>query len=347
MPRIGLSLPLVPQSVSDAISLGRDATRRGVREFWLPEVGGADAYVFAGALSQAVDDATIGTAVVPAQSRTPMAHAMAAATLSEMTGGRFVLGVGISSENIVAGWAGQPFDRPLRRMREHVEVLRRLLDGEKVDYDGETLSVHRYRVATRVVGRVPIYLGALNPGMLRLAGARCDGVVLNMVHEDKLAMVLAEVRAGAEAAGRDPDEIEVVSRIHVHVTDEPEGFYGLVRNVFGAYAATSGYNRYFRWVGFEEEASRIADAWERRDRSVVASAMSDAMCEAVAVFGPADTVRARLRAYAENGVDVIALNPIWPDPAMQLATLDACWDVLDGLADDGTKGVMRATRSSA
>jgi len=341
--RLGLTLPLVAQDARQAVELGRDAHAVGVREVWLAEVGAMDSYALAGALSQAMPDTRFGTAVVPAQTRTPVVHAMAAATLSQLTGGRFVLGIGISSENIVGDWGGQTFDRPVQRMREHLEVLRRALDGEKVDFDGETLSMHRFRLQSRPQGRVPIYLAALNPGMLRLAGAVADGVVLNMVPESAMAQVLGAVRDGAAAAGRDPGEIEVVSRIHVHVSDDPEADANMVRMAFGAYAATLGYNRFFRWIGFDEEATTIADAYARGDREAVAAAMTPRMCDAMAVVGDVSAVRQRLRAYAVAGVDTVVLNPIWPDPARQRRILDDVWGCLDDLDDTGALGVVRGT----
>lgn len=340
---LGLTLPLVSQTATDAVALGREVHARGIREVWLAEVGGGDSYALAGALSQVMADTRFGTAVVPAQTRTPMVHAMAAATLSQLTGGRFVLGLGISSENIVRDWAGLELDRPVLRMREHVAVVRRALDGEKVDFGGETLGMHRFRLQTRPEGRVPIYLAALNPRMLALAGAVADGVILNMVPESALAQVLGAVRAGAEAAGRDPAAIEVVSRIHVHVSDDPDADMGLVRMAFGAYAATLGYNRFFRWIGFEEEAGAISAAFARGDREAVAAAMTPRLCEAMAVLGDVATVRSRLRAYAEAGVDVVVLNPIWPDPARQRRTLDECWGCLDGLDGGGSLGVVRGS----
>lgn len=343
--RLGLTLPLVMQTATQAVELGRVAHSHGIREVWLAEVGAMDSYALAGASSQAMADTRFGTAVVPAQTRTPMVHAMAAATLSQLTGGRFVLGLGISSENIVSDWAGLDFDRPVRRMRDHVEVLRRALDGERVDFDGDTLSMHRFRLQTRPEGRVPIYLAALNPGMLRLAGEVADGVILNMVPESALAQVLGAVREGAERAGRDPGAIEVVSRIHVHVSEDPGADAALVRMAFGAYAATLGYNRFFRWIGFEAEAAAIAEAFSRGDRETVAAAMTPRLCDAMAVVGDADRVRSRLRAYAEAGVDIVVLNPIWPDPARQRDTLDALWGCLDDLGGDGgALGVARGTQ---
>ena len=202
--RLGLTLPL--GGADKAVELARTARDCGYEEIWTAEVNGGDSYALAGALAQGVPGMRIGTAVVPAQTRTPMVHAMAAMTLNQLTGGNFILGLGLSSPAIVHDWAGQPYDRPLTRMREHVEVLREILSGKKAGYEGETLSVRRFRLAGAVVGEVPIYIGALNKGMLRLTGALADGICLNMVPESALPQMLGEVRAGADDAGRDPSD---------------------------------------------------------------------------------------------------------------------------------------------
>jgi probable F420-dependent oxidoreductase len=344
--RLGLSLPLAPLDAPACCDLAADMAPLGYRDVWIAEVGGHDAYALAAAVAARVPGLRIGAAVTPAQTRSPMVHAMAAATLSQLTEGNFVVGIGISSENIVRDWAGLPFDRPLTRMLEHVEVLRAALGGEKVDYRGETVSMQRFRLQTRPVGTVPIYMGALNAGMLRLAGRIADGVCVNMVPEDALPQVLAEVRTGAEEAGRDPNDIEVVARLHCILSDDPATDREIVRQGFGAYAATSVYNRFFRWIGYEAEAVAIAEAFARGDRDAVAAAMTDGLCDAIALVGDRGELRARIRAYAEAGVDVCALNPLWPDPGAQRRLLEACagsLDDLDGPADLGVRGVVRAT----
>jgi probable F420-dependent oxidoreductase len=336
--RLGLTLPI--GGAQGAVELAGAARACGYEEIWLAEVNGGDAYAIAGALAVGVPGMRIGTAVVPAQTRTPLVHAMAALSLSQLTAGNFILGIGLSSPNIVRDWGGQPYDRPLERLREHIQVLRKMLAGEKVEFDGETLSVKRFRIGGSANGEVPIYLGALNEGSLRMTGELCDGVVLNMVPERALPQILGAVRAGAEAAGRDPAQIEVVSRLHVMLTDDAAMGRNLVRGVFGAYAATPGYNRCFEWIGFREEARQIRESFAKGDRKAVAAAVTDELCDAMAVVGNAETVRARIRAYAEQGVDVCVVNPI-ADPASARGVIEALAGSLDGL-DLRQSGVLRA-----
>jgi probable F420-dependent oxidoreductase len=337
--RLGMTLPI--GSADHAAELARAAVGRGYEEVWMAEVNGGDSYALCAAVAQALPGVRVGTAVVPAQTRTPMMHAMSAMTLSQLTQGNFILGIGLSSPNIVHDWAGQPYERPLTTMREHIEVLRHMLSGQKTSYEGKTLSVKNFRLGGKPVGEVPIYLGALNPGMLRLAGALCDGICLNMVPEGALPQVLAEVRAGAEDAGRDPSTLEVVARLHVVRADDPAMGRNLIRTVFGAYAATPGYNKCFEWIGFEDEAKQIREAFAKRDRAGVAAGVTDRLCDAMAVVGTKETVRSRVRAYAEAGIDVCIINPI-ADASGVVQVLDDVAGSLDGL-DLRNSGVLRAT----
>lgn len=305
--------------------MAKELCAKGYDEIWLAEVNAGESYALAGALSQAVPGVRIGTGVVPLQTRTVMIHAMGALTLHELTDGKFALGIGISSENIVRDWAGQPFDQPLVRMRESLVALKKLLAGEKVSFEGTTLRMKNLKLAGKA--DVPIYVGALNAQMLRLAGALADGVMLNMVPEHALPQVLTEIHAGAREAGRDPSTLELVTRLHVHIADTLQEGRDLVRRTFGPYVATAGYNRFFRWIGMQE-AAQVAECFAKGDRNGVAQAMSDRICDAVGVTGPEDHVRARIRAYAEQGVNVCVLNPISPDVATQRLALDRLADVL-------------------
>ena len=162
-----------------------------------------------------------------------------------------------------------------------------------------------------------------------------------MVPEAALPQVLGQVRAGAEEAGRDPSTIEVVARLHVVMVDDSAMGRNLIRTVFGAYAATPGYNKCFEWIGFEDEARKIRDAFSKGDRAGVAAGVTDRLCDAMAVVGDREIVRSRIRAYAEAGIDVCVVNPIADFSAVPkvLEEISGC---LDGL-DLRNSGVMRAT----
>lgn len=310
MARLALTLPvgtMAPPIVSGSLDLARRFIGKGYDEIWLAEVNAAESYALAGALSQVVPGTRIGTGILPLATRSPLVHAMGASTMHELTDGRFALGLGVSSETIVRDWAGQPFDAPLTRTRELVTVLRQALAGQKTQVEGR-VSSRGLRLPQ--AAPVPILLGALNDAMLRLAGEISDGLVLNMVPESAMPKVIGIARDAARAAGRDPDSLEVVVRLHVAITDDLAGGRDLARKAFGPYLATAGYGRFFESLGYRGEIAALRAAFAAGDRKGVAAAMIDPIADAVGVVGPLDHVRARIAAYAAAGVDVIAVHPI-------------------------------------
>jgi probable F420-dependent oxidoreductase len=309
--RLAITLPAPGLDARACVELGRKAEREwGYDAIWLAETQGPDSFALAGALALATERVALGTAIVPVYNRTPAVLAMSAATVQQLSGGRFVLGLGSSSHAIIGDWNGVPFERPLAHVREAVAILRQALAGEKTDFAGEVLHSRGFRLGNVPRERVPIYLGALREKMLRLAGEIGDGLVVNLFPLSALPRMLAAYRAGAGAAGRDAAEDEVVCRFQVLVTDDLPYARNLVRLAFGGYVAAPVYNRFFAWCGFEDEARAVAQAFARRDRAGVAAAMSDAMVDRIAILGPAEKCRAELAAFVAAGVTTPVLSPL-------------------------------------
>ncbi|WP_165492291.1 LLM class F420-dependent oxidoreductase [Egibacter rhizosphaerae] len=319
---LAVSLPVAGLPPRETPELVQAAARWGYRSAWASEVAGPDFASLLGAVAIA-SDVDLGVAVAPAQTRAPWLLAATAASLSHLSEGRFSLGVGTSSEIIVARWSGLDFDHPLDRLRETVEALRPLLDGEKVDYEGRFVHVRGARIFAPPPTRVPLLLGALNPRSLRQAGGLADGVCLNQLGPEHLPAVLDEVAAGARAVGRVPADLAVVARLFCWVTDDPEGAREQLRRTFAPYAAVDAYNRFFEWLGFEEEAAGVREAMAARDREAAARAVSDRMLDSIAAVGDADRVAARVRAYLDGGVTTAAIACPSPDPGDARATLEA------------------------
>jgi probable F420-dependent oxidoreductase len=245
--------------------------------------------------------------------RGPALLAMAVSTTDAMSNGRAICGIGVSSPQIVSDWNAQSYDKPLLRARETIEVLRAMFSGEKVNYDGETVKVNGYRMMPPPRRPIPIYLGALNRGMLRLAGEVADGVVINMLGESFVPTVLAEVRKGAEKAGRNPDDIEVVMRVQCCVTDDPAPVREAFASGFGAYIVAPGYDTFFTWQGFGDVVDGVREGRANRDRAASRAAVSDKLLDALVVAGTADVVRDRLQAFMDAGVTTPAVHVFWPD----------------------------------
>src|SRR5438132_11849110 len=167
---LAISLPPSGLTLADNISFAREAEGSGYESAWVAEVGGNDAFALGSAVGAATERLRIGTAVVPMNIRGPALLAMASATMHAMSDGRAVCGIGVSSPQIVSDWNDQTYEQHLQRARETIEVLRLAFSGEKVTYEGKCVHVNGYRMMPAPRSPVPIYLGALNKHMLRLAG---------------------------------------------------------------------------------------------------------------------------------------------------------------------------------
>lgn len=321
MVQLAVSLPVPGLPLSATAEFVRAAAARGYRAAWASEVAGPDFATLLGSVAGRAD-VDLGVAVAPAQTRAPWLLAATAASLSHLSGGRFALGVGTSSEVIIEGWSGLPFDAPLARLRETVEVLRHVLGGQRVTFAGEHVRVTGYRLPEPPPAPVPILLGALNPVSLRQAGELGDGVCLNQLAVAHLPRILAEVRAGATAGGRD-GEPTVVARLFCLVTDDVPAARAAVRRTFAPYAATTVYNRFFRWLGYVEEMDALGAALSVGDRAGAAAALSDRMVDDLYVLGDAGTVADRVAAYAEAGVTVPVIASLGATPADADRTLTA------------------------
>jgi probable F420-dependent oxidoreductase len=321
---LAITLPAPFLSARESLDLAVRAERDwGYQAIWLAETSGPDSMTLAGAIAAVTSRVTIGTAIVPVYNRTPAVLAMSAASLAQLSGGRFVLGLGSSSHAIIEGWNGIPFERPLAHVRETVAILRQALAGGRTDFEGSALRSRGLRLACLPEAPVPIYLAALRERMLELAGEIGDGLVLNLFPLSALPRILAAYRRGAARAGRDAGADEVVCRFQVGVTDDVPAARELVRRAFTGYVAQPVYNAYFRWCGFEEEARAVAEAFARGDRAASAAAMSDALVDGVAILGTLDACREQIAAFVAAGVTTPVISPLAADVAGVRAVFEA------------------------
>jgi probable F420-dependent oxidoreductase len=322
--RLAITLPAPFVSARACVELARKADEDwGYDAIWLAETGGPDSFTLAGAIALATRRVTIGTAIVPVYNRTPAVLAMSAATLAQLSGGRFVLGLGSSSHAIVEGWNGVAFERPLAHVRESVASVRQALAGGKTDFEGRVLRSRGLRLGVLPERPVPIYVAALRERMLRLAGEIGDGLILNLFPLSALPRILATWRDGAARAGRDGPGDEVVCRFQVAVTDDVPAARNLVRMAFAGYVAQPVYNAYFRWCGFEREAAAVADAFARGDRAGSAAAMTDALIDRIAILGSAAACREQIAAFVAAGVTTPVISPLATSPAGVEAVFEA------------------------
>jgi len=321
--QLAVTCPMPGCTARESVELAQRAQEWGYRAAWSSEVDGPDAFTILGALA-VTTSYDLGVAVLPVQTRSAFIIGMSAVSLAQLSAGRFVLGVGASSEVLVSRFGGRPFDKPLSNLREAVEALRPILRGERSTFAGEYVSVGGYKTPSPPPAPVPLYLGSLNPRSLRLAGELADGLCINQIAPHHVPLMLEEVRAGAKEAGRElPADFPVVARLFCLVTDDAPAARAILKMVFAPYVATSVYNKFYRWMGYEEEAAAIAAASAAKDREGMAKAFSDRVAEDLFVVGSADEVVSRLREYVDAGVTVPVIAPLAPGTDMAAATLRA------------------------
>lgn len=309
--KLAITLPAPFFTAPECVELAKRAeTEWGYDAIWLAETNGAESFALGGAIASATERLEIGTAIVPAYNRTPAVLAMASGTLAQLSGDRFRLGLGSSSHAIIESWNGLPFESPLTRVRETVEVVRQALAGGKTDFEGKALRSRGFRLGALPAKPVPIYLAALRARMLALAGEIGDGLIINFFPLSATGRILEAYRGGATAAGRDASGHEVVARFQVAVTDDVASARNLMRAVFAGYVATPVYNRFFDWVGFGEVARGVAEAFAAGDRAATAAAISDEFIDEVTILGSVEQCRERLAAFVEAGVTTPVLSPL-------------------------------------
>ena len=230
------------RSLDSAVERVRLAERLGYHSAYTTHIAGRDSLTVLAAYAAATERLVLGTGVLPIYSRTPVATAQAAATVDEMSGGRLVLGLGVSHRVTVEGWYGQRIEKPVREMREYVSILRAMFRGEDPP-QGERWPTQFRFSGYEPRADLPIYVAALSPAMLRLAGELGDGVVLWLCNPDYIRdVVVPEVTKGRERAGRELDGFDVVAAVPSAVTDEPEAACGRMRG-----ALPCSYLTFVRW----------------------------------------------------------------------------------------------------
>jgi probable F420-dependent oxidoreductase len=290
--RWGLTVPFSGVPLADHGELLRRAEAAGWDDLWTAETAGADGFTPLALAAVHTERMRLGTGVVNAFTRGPAVLAQHAAALADASRGRFVLGLGSSSNVIVERWNGVPFERPLSRVRATVEALRPVLAGER--------GPGGFRLETPPSHPVPIVVAALRGRMLALAAEVGDGAFTNF-------LPLSGARQVAEAFGA-PDK-ELLCRFFGFPAPEEEALPA-ARRMFAAYATVPVYTAFFRWLGWGERMAPMLDAWEAGDRARALELVPDDLVREVFLFGDAAAWRERLHAFAEGGITTFVLSPM-------------------------------------
>ena len=306
--RLGITIPFDPFVNTHFADLVRTADRCGYTDAWSYESFSTDAFAPIAAAAMLSEKMRFGCAIIPVFTRPVPLIAMSAVTTNQLSGGRFILGLGISTPNIVQNWMGVPFRKPITQMRETVAALRAIFRGEKVTTEGAMVKMNGFRLDAPIDYPPKIYLGAQGSKMLRLAGEIGDGVIVNFITPETLPPMLDHTRAGMRAAGKDPATLDVVCRIIVAADEDNDTTRNLFRRSLTAYVTVPQYNQFFREIGYDREATIAMEAWNSGDRKKALESIPDDMVDKIFVFGTAAQCRRRLDDYARAGITTTALQ---------------------------------------
>jgi F420-dependent oxidoreductase-like protein len=333
--KLGLSLGYAPPGTNpaDLFPLVQEAERLGFDSVWVAEAWGTDAVSVLGWLSAKTERIKLGSAIMQIPGRTPGNAAMTAATLDLLSGGRFLLGLGTSGPQVVEGWHGQPWGKPLTKTREYVEIVRTALRRDVVEHQGEHYRIPWDGPGATGLGKplklmlrplradIPIYLAALGPKNVALAAEIADGWLPIFVAPERFDDAFGASLAAA------PDGFEIAATASVLVGDDVAALRDALRPHIALYVGGMGakgrnfYNSLVRRYGWEDEAERIQELYLSGKQREAIAAVPDELVDAVSLVGPKERIAERLEAWRETPVTTLVLGTTQPEALQTLAEL--------------------------
>ncbi len=323
-------------SNDDVISIAQKADSLGYHSFWTGESWGRDVFTVLTMVACHTANLRLGAGIVNVFSRTPALIAQTIASLDILSQGRAILGLGSSGRIVVENWHGVPFDSPLARTREYIDIIRKALAGGPVNHQGRFYQMDRFSmISPPVQERVPIYVASLGPKNLALTGELADGWLPIWAHRGQIPGLKEDIGLAAANAGRDISDVTVAPYIMCYAASDPVDLAQgerLLRDHMVYYIGGMGsyYFDSFSRAGFTSEAQAIREAWKSGDRERAAAAVTDRMLESVAVLGTPEQCRGQLSQFRQAGADLpIVTFPHGTDVAAVHRTLEALAPVAD------------------
>jgi F420-dependent oxidoreductase-like protein len=291
----------VGRSLDAALDRVRDAEQLGYHSVFTTHLAGRDSLTVLAAYANVTESINLGTGVLPIYSRTPAATAQQAATIDDISGGRVRLGIGVSHRVTVENWYGTKIRKPVSEMRDYVAVLRAIFAGQDPP-QSETFPTRFHFLGLEPRVGLPIYIAALSPRMLELAGEVADGVILWLCNPDYIRdVVIPHLREGRRKAGKGLDGFDIVAAVPTAVTDEVDGARATLRADLSPYFLLPFYRKMIERSGYAADVKLFDEAMERGDSSAAAIAISDGFLENLAAIGPPDIAAAAVERYRDAG----------------------------------------------
>ena len=288
----------------DTIGMLEDA---GYESVFVPEIWGRDAFTFLTQLADNTSKIKLGTGIVNIFSRSPATLAMTAASLAEISNGRFILGLGLSGPIVIEQLHGIPYKKPLTRTREVVSIIRSLLKGERLNHSGKIFNVHKFKLSIKNIEKyyVPIYLASLGPKNLELTGEVADGWFPLWITPQTFPAMWENVEKGLQRAGRSRESF-TVSPFMITATSNDKKVFDLARGHIAYYIGGMGTFYYNLMVrnGYKDIADQIREAWQKNDRKKAASVIPDELLEDLTLTGTPEDVREKIKLWNQLGIDM-------------------------------------------
>jgi F420-dependent oxidoreductase-like protein len=334
---VRLAIPLAgdhPGDWAGATAFAVEAERLGVHSVWTAEAWGFDAVTPLAFVAGRTSRIGLGTGIMQVGARTPAMIAMTAATLRSLTGGRFILGLGASGPQVVEGWHGVPYERPVQRMREVIEIVRMVLRGERLQYEGQVYRLPlpggrgRALRSSAPPGQVPIYVASLSPRSLEMTGELCDGWVGGSFVPESAEAFLGPLRVSAERAGRSLADLDLQVPVSVEFGEDVEAIakrhargYAFTFGAMGS-ATRNFYLDAFARQGFGDAARDVQRLWLEGRREEAADRVPPELALRTNLLGTEAAVRERLRAYRAAGITTLRASVRGDSPGARVEALE-------------------------
>jgi F420-dependent oxidoreductase-like protein len=324
--RLGLMVGYSGAQVAIDMSKILEAERLGYHSAWTAEAWGSDAVSPAAWIAAQTTRIKIGTGIMQLPGRSPANTAMTAMTLDALSGERFILGLGTSGPQVVEGWHGVPWQKPLTWLREYIQIVRKILARDApLEFEGERYQIP-YRgpgsaglgkpLRSMVHGRkdIPIYAGSMAPKGQELCGELCDGILLTCMNPHRPEVILDNVKVGREKVGKTLDGFDVAPTVAIAIGDDLEAVRRPFKEQLALYIGGMGakeknfYGEYLRRVGFEEECVRIQDLFLGGKRKEAIAAVPDEMVDTLYLIGPPGRIKERFSVWKKSGVTTMIVG---------------------------------------
>lgn len=331
--KLGVTLPYAEGEMTRAqmVEFVQAADRLGYDTVWVPEAWTYDAFMLLASVAELTENIKLGTSIVNVYSRTPALIGQSTATLDMLSEGRTVLGIGASGPQVIEGWHGMPYQKPLQRTRETIEIVRMILRRDRLNYEGD---IFQLRMGLKLINHplrpdVPIYVASLGPRNVAMTAELADGWIPVLFSPTRWREVFGDaLDEGLAKRSADLPPLQITPSVSIGITDAPQAAATIARFGLALYIGGMGsrehnfYNEVARRYGYVEEAAEIQDLFLGGDKGAAAERVTDAMVDEFSVIGPEGLVKEKLAAYKESGASALLVNIIAMSQRQRLEALE-------------------------